>query len=155
VESCRPAGPGDLARIVELATLMHAELTPLRGGELWADRDSWPTPLETAYAALLERADALVVVGALDDAVLGFGVAVVERLRSGRILGRITDLYAEPEARDVSLGDTMCGALVAWCQDHGCSGVDVGVLPGHRAAKSFFETQGFAARSITMHRPIG
>jgi hypothetical protein len=41
--------------------------------------------------------------------------------------------------------------LIAWCRAHGCTGVDVMALPGHRAAKNFFEEAGFTARKLVMH----
>ena len=33
----------------------------------------------------------------------------------------------------------------------GASAVDAFALPGHRAAKNFFETAGFTARALVMH----
>jgi len=35
VEGSRAAGEADIARIVELALVMRAELSVMRGGELW------------------------------------------------------------------------------------------------------------------------
>jgi GNAT superfamily N-acetyltransferase len=153
-ESSRPAGVGDLPRIVELARVMSAELSAMRGGELWAEREAWPEPLADAYGALLERADSLVVVGSIDDVPIGFGAVVIETLRSGRLLGVITDLFVEDAARSVGVGDAMAGDLVAFCADRGCVGVDARALPGHRATKNFFEAHGFTARALVMHRPL-
>ena len=36
----------------------------------------------------------------------------------------------------------------------GCVGVDSFALPGHRAAKNFFEESGFTARAIVMHHAL-
>jgi GNAT superfamily N-acetyltransferase len=155
VESSRPATAADVPRIVELARVMRAELTAMRGGELWAEREAWPEPLDDAYRALVERDDALVVIGAIDDAAIGFGVVVLERLRSGRVLGVITDLFVEEEARAVGVGEAMAEAIVAHCEAQGCLGIDAPALPGHRAAKNFFETHGFTARALVMHRRLG
>ena len=152
MESSRPATVDDVPRIVELARVMRAELTAMRGGELWAEREAWPEPLDDAYRALVERTDALVVVGTIDDTPIGFGVAVLEPLRSGRTLGMITDLFVEEGARSVGVGEAMVGALGAFCAAHDCVGVDARALPGHRAAKNFFETHGFTARALIMHR---
>ena len=60
----------------------------------------------------------------------------------------------EPEGREVGVGETLVGAVLAWCREHGCEGVDATALPGHRAAKNFFEEQGFVARSLTMYRGL-
>ena len=35
--------------------------------------------------------------------------------------------------------------------EHDCVGIDALVLPGHRAAKNFFEESGFTARALVMH----
>jgi ribosomal protein S18 acetylase RimI-like enzyme len=153
-ESSRPAAVADLPRIVELAGVMRAELTAMRGGALWAERDAWPEPLADAYRALLDRDDACVVVGAIDAFVVGFGAAVVDRLRSGRVLGVITDLFVEEEARSVGIGDAMVNDLVAFCVARDCVGVDARALPGHRAAKNFFEAHGFTARALVMHHSL-
>jgi hypothetical protein len=48
----------------------------------------------------------------------------------------------------------MAEALVAFCTARGCVGIDALALPGHRAAKNFFEESGFTARALVMHRPL-
>jgi GNAT superfamily N-acetyltransferase len=154
VESSRPAGEHDIASIVELAVAMRAELAALRGGELWVQREAWPEPLDAAYRALLQRDDARVVVGTIDDVVLGFGAVVVERLRSGAQLGVVTDLFVDPEAREVGVGERIITDLIAFCNEQGCIGVDAMALPGHRATKNFFEEHHFTARALTMHRRL-
>jgi GNAT superfamily N-acetyltransferase len=155
VEASRPATADDIPRIVELARVMRAELEAMRGGALWAERDAWPEPLDDAYRSLVGRADALVVVGTIDGTPIGFGAVLVERLRSGRDLGVITDLFVEGEARSVGVGEAMADALIEFCTAQGCIGIDARALPGHRAAKNFFETHGFTARALVMHRRLG
>lgn len=154
MESTRPATAEDIPRVVALAELMRVELGGMRGGQLWLERDTWPEPLTDAYDALLGRDDALVVLGTFDDAVVGFAAVVVEQLRSGARLGVITDLFVEPEAREVSVGEVLVDALVAHCRALGCMGVDATALPGHRAAKNFYEAHGFTARALAMHRRL-
>jgi GNAT superfamily N-acetyltransferase len=153
-EASRPAAVADLPRIVDLAQVMRAELTAMRGGMLWVEREAWPEPLDLAYRSLLDRAGALVVVGTIDDVTIGFGAVVVEVLRSGRALGVITDLFVEEDARSVGIGDAMTTDLVAFCVAHGCVGIDARALPGHRATKNFFEAHGFTARALVMHHPL-
>ena len=93
-------------------------------------------------------------VGTLDDAVVGYGIVEVAELRDGSRIGRVTELFVEPDAREVGVGETLANALVEWCRARGCTGVDATALPGHRATKNFFEEQGFVARSLTMHRNL-
>ncbi|MCA1843232.1 MAG: hypothetical protein LC792_08590, partial [Actinobacteria bacterium] len=52
------------------------------------------------------------------------------------------------------VGEGMLEALVAFCVQEGCVGVDAFALPGHRAAKNFFEESGFTARAIVMHHVL-
>jgi GNAT superfamily N-acetyltransferase len=154
VEASRPAGEHDIARIVELADVMRAELSAMKGGAVWLQREAWAEPLDDAYRALVERDDALVVVGTIDDVVLGFGAALVEPLRSGDSLGVITDLFVEEAAREVGIGEEIIDDLVAFCTDRGCIGIDGFALPGHRATKNFFEEHHFTARMLTMHHRL-
>lgn len=154
METARPASAGDIPVIVELARAMRGELRNLRGGALWETRDARPEPLDDAMTALLGRDDACVIVGTIDDVVVGFGAVVVEELRDGSRLGVITELFVEPEARDVGVGEAIAGQLVAFCERVGCGGVDATALPGHREAKNFFERSGFTARALTMHRRL-
>lgn len=154
MEGSRPATPDDLPRVAELAELLRHELEPMKGGALWSTREALAEPFEDAYGALLDRDDALVVVGTVDEAVVGFGVVTVEQLRTGERLGVVSDLFVEPDARAVGVGEVMAEALVGFCAEHGCIGVDTLALPGHRAAKNFFEESGFTARAILMHRPL-
>jgi GNAT superfamily N-acetyltransferase len=155
VEGSRPATSEDLPRIADLAELARQELTPMKGGTLWAAREAIAPPFESAYATLLSRDDALVVVGTVDDTVIGFGVVTLEYLRTGDTLGVVSDLFVEPEARAVGVGEAMAEALVAFCTAQGCVGIDALALPGHRAAKNFFEGEGFIARALVMHHPLG
>jgi ribosomal protein S18 acetylase RimI-like enzyme len=150
-EAVRAATPEDMPAIVALVDALRAELTPMRGGRIWAVREARRGPTDEAYGALLSDPAACVVVGTLDDVVVGFGVVVVETLADGGKLGVVTELFVDGEARAVGVGETVLGALVAFCTGQGCVGVDAFALPGHRAAKNFFEESGFTARAIVMH----
>jgi len=152
VESCRSAAAADVGRLAELARVLHGELRALKGGVLWNAREARPEPLEAAYRALLDDENACVVVGAIDDAVIGFGVVELETLRTGDRLGVITELFVEPDARAVGVGESMMRALIGFCDKARCTGIDAWALPGHRDAKNFFEGSGFSARGIVMHR---
>jgi GNAT superfamily N-acetyltransferase len=154
VEASRPARAEDIPRVVELARAMRAELAPMRGGERLLDHEAWPEPLDDAYRRLLDRTDARLVVGTIDDVVLGFAALVVEPLASGRLLAVVTDLFVEPEAREVGIGEAMLEQLVDHARAEGSVGIDARALPGHRAAKNFFEDQGFTARALVMHQDL-
>lgn len=153
-ESCRPAGPSDVARLAELAGQAVAELRPGRGGEVWARHEARLAPYEHRLLEEISSADHHVLVGTLDGTVMAYGVAHTERLADGGLLGVVDDLYTEPGAREVGLGETMMQALVDWCTERGCFGVDSLALPGDRHTKNFFESFGLVARAIIVHRPL-
>jgi ribosomal protein S18 acetylase RimI-like enzyme len=96
----------------------------------------------------------LVVVGEISGTVVGYGVTRVEELRDGSRLAVIDDIYVHPEARSVSVGEAMVNLIVPWSTKRGCRGIDGLALPGNRDTKNFFETFGFKARAIIVHRPI-
>jgi ribosomal protein S18 acetylase RimI-like enzyme len=154
MEAARTAGPHDIARVVELARTATQEMRDGRGGVLWSQREGRREPLEPAFTALLDDARALLVVGTIDEQIVGFGTVEVADLADGGRLGVVRELYVEPEAREVAVGEAMADRLVSFCRDAGCTGIDAYALPGNRAAKNFFETNGFTARLLVMHRRL-
>jgi ribosomal protein S18 acetylase RimI-like enzyme len=150
LEAARAATADDIDTIEELARALRAELREERGGELWTTREARVEPV----AHLLDRDDARVVVGTITEAILGYGIVVLETLRDGSRLGVILELYVEPDARAVGVGEAVAEALVEFCREAGCRGVDATALPGHREAKNFFERAGFTARALTMYKPL-
>jgi ribosomal protein S18 acetylase RimI-like enzyme len=154
METARPATLDDIERVTELARLLRAELGAHRGGSLWTTRDVAAEPLDEHLRELLTRDDARVVVGCIDAVIVGFGAVVVEELRDGTRLGVVSDLFVEPEARSVGVGEAIAAEISDHCRALGCRGIDVIALPGHRAAKNFFEEQGYTARAIVMHHSL-
>ncbi len=152
MEDARVAIDADLARVSDLARDFRAQLLLERGGALWATREARPEPLEPAFKSLLGRADATVMVGTLEEHVIGYGVAEVEELRDGSKLGIISEIYVQGEARGVGVGELLVERLATFCIDAGCIGVDATALPGDRQAKNFFERAGFTARLLVMHK---
>lgn len=155
METARVANATDLERLVELARAVITELRPTKGGEVWARTAGRAEPVDEALRAALADADHLVVVGSVDEAVVGYGVARFNELRDGGRLGVIGDLFVEPEFRGVGVGEAMMGLLVDWCEEQGCFGVDSVALPGNRPTKNFFEGFGLVARAIVVHRSLG
>jgi GNAT superfamily N-acetyltransferase len=153
-EAARPATIADLDVLAELTAAAVAEQVDGRGGAVWAAREARQLPAGPSLRRDLEDADRLVLAGTIDDAVLGYAVARTETLGDGSRLGIVTDIYVEPEARAVGLGEVLLDAVLEWCRQHGCAGVDALALPGNRATKNFFETFGFTARALIVHRRL-
>jgi GNAT superfamily N-acetyltransferase len=154
VEEARPATAADIDAITALAHEMHEELLAMRGGELWALHDARSDRERSTFDALLGAAEASLWVGTITGVVVGFGSAEVVTLHDGRLLGVVRELIVTAEAREVGVGEAILDALVAWCRERRCIGVDAFALPGHRSAKNFFEGAHFTARGLLMHRPL-
>ncbi len=153
-EGARPAAEADLAEVVGLAAEATAELSELRGGRVWSRLEARPDPQRESLVQDFEADDALVVVGTIDDAVVGYGAIRVVELHDGSTVGRVGDIYVLAEARGVGVGEAMMELLIQWAGQKGCIGVDSLALPGDRSTKNFFETHGMVARAITVHRSL-
>jgi GNAT superfamily N-acetyltransferase len=154
VEGVRPATEDDLARLAELARAAIAELTPMKGGAVWAAREARVEPVEDSLKASLADEVTQVVVGTIDDFPVGYATVRVEVLNDASRLGVVDDIFVEEGARQVGVGEAMMADLVAWCEEQGCTGMDAMALPGHRSAKNFFEESGFTARKLVMHHRL-
>lgn len=152
--TARVAADDDLAVLTELAGEAIAELTPIRGGEVWRRQSARPVPPQPSLRRDLDHDDAHVVVGSIDGTVVGYGVVRIEDLGAGGLLGVISDLYTDPGARGVGIGEAVMDELLAWCRGRGCFGVDSVALPGDRHTKNFFESFGLVARAIVVHRSL-
>jgi GNAT superfamily N-acetyltransferase len=153
-EGCRQAEASDVPRLAEMAAAAVRELSAGRGGAVWARLTPRQPPYDAALAGELLDPDRRVLVGTLDGTVMGYGVAHVEVLADGGRLGVVDDLYTEPECRELGIGELTMQALVDWCAEQGCFGVDSLALPGDRHTKNFFESFGLVARAITVHRSL-
>lgn len=122
---------------------------------MWELHDARTPPFESRFADEIADPDILVLAGTIDDVVVGYAVIHLERLADGTTLGVIDDLYTELEARSVGVGECLMNALLAWCTERGCRGVDGMALPGDRHTKNFFEANGLVARAIVVHRALG
>jgi ribosomal protein S18 acetylase RimI-like enzyme len=153
-EGCRLASPADAVRLAELAAAAFDELRPQRGGAVWSRREARARPPGASILAALDDPERLVVAGTIDEVIVGYGVVRREQLRTGEWLGVVEDLFVEPGAREVGIGEAMMGHLLSWCRAQGCAGIDALALPGNRAAKNFFERFGLTARAIVVHRDL-
>lgn len=156
MNGARAATEADVPRLAELCRQAHDELgSQERGGALYVAREARPEPAEDSLRQAVLDPAAVVVVGTIDDITVGYAAGHTERLRDGTLLGVVDDLFVEPGARAVGVGEAMMEAMVSWFGQNGCAGVDAVALPGARAAKNFFEESGFTARLIVMHHRLG
>jgi GNAT superfamily N-acetyltransferase len=154
VEGTRPAVAADVATIAGLCRDALAAMAQWRGGVLYRDREARPEPLEASFSADLDSPDRTLLVGTIDDVVVGYASCRGEGVRDGTRLGVITDLYVEPGAREVGIGELLMAAIVEWCKTQGCAAIDGHALPGDRNTKNFFEASGFTARLLVVHHRL-
>ncbi|MGH9079597.1 MAG: GNAT family N-acetyltransferase [Acidimicrobiales bacterium] len=161
MEAVRAAAAEDEPRLRALAGEMLAGLLDQRGGRLLLASD----PTARGGTGLADRvagwvgsagsAGRLVLVGTLEGAVTGFACGHVDDPEGGGRRGVLDACYVEPAARGVGIGRLLVDSVVSWFEDRGVEGVDGIALPGDRQAKNFFESAGFKARMLTMHRSLG
>lgn len=154
MEGARPATEADLDHLVVLCDLALAELAPTRGGGVFVAKEARAIPVLDTFREALADPDRSVWVGTVDHWPVGYAVGHTEPLRNGETLGVIEDLFVEPGARDVGVGEALINGLLAWFRQRGCAGVDAYALPGNRETKNFFETAGFSARLLVMHHRL-
>ena len=152
-EAVRRAGPADAQRFIELTWEFFRGLLRHRGGDLLL------APTEAVFeidrfTELITDPDRLVLVGTVDDVVVATALAHTEVFADGRELASFDGIYVEPEGRSVGLGQLLATEIEEWARRRGCMGIDGRALPGDREAKAFFETNGYKARFIMMHREL-
>jgi len=151
--SARRAEVADLGDVVDLYRRLATEQSAIRS--IWPSADGLAEPIDLAFVDLLGREDATVIVGEIDGTVLGFLVTVEEPLLApfdNRHVGVIRLIFSDHGARGVGVGAAMLDVAMEVLAHRGIDLYDAKVSPGHRMAKNFFESNGFKARSITMHR---
>lgn len=157
METVRVAEAEDIEPFRHLLAGMLAGLTSRRGGALWLAQNGVTLDELTAvvgFGKLLSDPDRLLLVGTLDEVVMGMAMARIESLSDGRSLGHFDGCFVEPEAREVGLGSLLVETVITWLSEHDCMGIDGVTLPGDREAKNFFEGSGFKARLLIMHRSL-
>jgi GNAT superfamily N-acetyltransferase len=150
----RTATADDLGVIAALAADAAAEKAEQKGGAVWSRRERRAAPVEAGLAEALKSPDHELAAGTLDDTVIGYAAVRLERLADGGLLGVLDDLYVEPGARELGVGEALMDHVLDWCRAAGCFGIDSLALPGDRSTKNFFESFGLVARAIVVHRPL-
>jgi GNAT superfamily N-acetyltransferase len=150
--SARPAINADVFRLVSLYREMEEEQTVRK--PIWALTDGLDMRFDLSLFRAIETDDSFVLAGEIDDAIVGFAWATIEPMldrANGAKLGRLRLIYTEPEARGVGVGHVMLTEIMDLLRLEGIHDFDAPVGPGQRAAKNFFESHRFAARSIIMY----
>lgn len=151
--SARHADAGDVPVLASLYAGLLEEMTALK--PVWEITDGLPAPVEDAFAGHVAAAEDTVYVGEFAGVPVGFLVwrddALLPQAGTERV-ATIRLIYTDPEARRVGVGEAMTTLFLTEARARGIRLFDAVVPPGHRHAKNFFESNGFKARRIVMHR---
>jgi GNAT superfamily N-acetyltransferase len=149
LEAARSAQRSDVPDVVRLGQDARTVARAQRGGSVWLAHDGRPTLPSGTVDGFVADPDYEVVVGTLDGAAVGYAIA-----RADGPIAVIEELFVEPEAREVGVGEALVEHLTAWAHARHCTGIDGFALPGDRATKNLFERVGMVARAIIVHKEL-
>lgn len=138
IVDARLAGAGDGAAVEGLRARNHHESRSQRGG----DRYAAGRPKEVPTGAT-------VLVGTIDGCVVGYAT-----LRKSGDAAVLDELFVEPEARKVGVGNVLVELAVELATGWGCRAIESVALPGDRHTKNFFEAHGMVSRLLHVSRPL-
>ncbi|MEI2637948.1 MAG: GNAT family N-acetyltransferase [Microthrixaceae bacterium] len=150
----RGATLADLADLVRMDTALRDSYQSLRGGALYILRNHRQRPVDASYVHDIADDDAVVLIGSLDEVVAGFGAARIVELEGGYRLVELTEIFVDPEMREVGIGAAIMGQILEWAESKSADGIDSHAMPGDRSTKNFFESNGLVARAIKVHKDL-
>lgn len=152
----RAADQDDLAVLENLYGELAAEMDAIK--PIWSSADGLAQPVRDSFRGLLDDPDARIYLGEIDRVPVGFLVARDEDLlpqAGGRRVAAVRLIFTLSGGRGVGVGEAMIERFLEDAHARGIRAFDAHVSPGHRESKNFFESNGFKARSIVMHRSDG
>ncbi len=154
LENARTADANDSKELEKLAVKANEEMIQKRGGPTLDLLNPYYGDLPLMFSEAFDSEDSEVVVGTIDEVIVGFGIAEIYELQDGAPHASIRSLYVEEEARSVGVGEVMMNALLGWAAERKAVAIDAVALPGDRQTKNFYETHGLVARAITVQRNL-
>lgn len=148
LEAARPANESDLADIEALHGVAMQEIGDSKGGDMYSRREARDAQGKVTLAQSVAREDHLVVVGTIDDSIVGYATAQTEQLPDGALIAEAREIYVLPGARGVGIGEFMLDEMMGWARGLGCERLEGSVLPGNRAGKNFFERAAMVTRIL-------
>ena len=147
--AARHAAVDELALLRHFAEQSQADRLTERGGVVLEQLD----PRPSIDDARLADHDVLLALGLYADVAFGYAHATVLEVGGARIV-RLYDVFVEPEARGVGIGESLLTFVFDWAREQGAAAIDSIVLPGNREGKNFFERFGLVARAIHVYRAL-
>jgi ribosomal protein S18 acetylase RimI-like enzyme len=139
----RPANEADFPTLAAMYEQLNAYFyqvgyllpRPEHVGELWLD----------SFRRTLGRFSN-VFVAERGGRLLGFHLCRIKRLPAhmgGGMAGEVSDVWVEPEARKLGVGEALLQAGLEWMRGQGVHSVEVQVLSENEGSLRFFERHGF------------
>jgi ribosomal protein S18 acetylase RimI-like enzyme len=108
---------------------------PENVGEVWLD----------SFRRTLGRFSR-VDIAELEGRVVGFMLCRIKRVPAymgGVLVGELSDMWIEPEARRLGIGDKLSRLALNWLRDQGVHSVEIQVLRDNEASWKLYERMGF------------
>ncbi|NQV96629.1 MAG: GNAT family N-acetyltransferase [Acidimicrobiaceae bacterium] len=142
----RQGSKGDTDVLEILESEARLSLAEFRGG----DRLSVEVPIiGPKWALALEDRSLHVLVGGLDESVMGF---LVVRIKDQ--IAIIEQVFVTHDARTLGVGDALVSAIIVWAKSNSFKSLDALALPGDRETKNLYERSGLVARLITVTKTL-
>ena len=135
-----------------LAAEARVELSNKRGGDVVERLDPHQADSRAGIGSAIEDPAATLLLGDIDGTPVGYGLMTLRTVVDGSLHATIEEIFVLPEARSVGVGEAIIEALLVDAIERGAVAIQSMALPGDRATKNFFESQGMVARSILVHR---
>ena len=87
-----------------------------------------------------------VYVAEIESKVVGFMLCRLKRVPAtmgGVIVGELSDMWIEPEARRFGIGDKLSRVSIDWMHDQGAHSIEIQVLKDNEASWKLYERMGF------------
>ena len=141
----RPLAVADLGDVAALEAAARAAVAEARGGAVLLAG----SPAVGEWAGHVDDPARPTWVGTIDDVV----VAVLALAVHGDA-ATVQQVWVEPAARELGLGDELLATAVAAARAAGCTRLDGWALPGDRDTKNLYERAGSTARLIVVSTPL-
>ena len=151
-ESARPALSGDLDALHGLVAAARGELPERKGGDVAVRLDPQRNDPGARIAAALNDEAMVLLVGTIDETVVGYGLMSLGTVSDGSIQANVEEIFVDPGARSVGVGEAILEELLAAASVRRAVAIQSVALPGDRSTKNFFEAHGMVARAIIVHR---
>ena len=155
MQSARLANFEDLEELVFLREQAFEDFNSKRGGSEYLAFEALSNfrHFETLKKAI-DDSHYSVWVGIWDSYTVGYALVSYKTLEDNTNWGIIDEVYIQPAAREVGVGEALLSKVYSWCKQNGCKSIDAFALPGDRLTKNFFESFGFTARLIVLNHHL-